>query len=105
MAAAPRSWTWACECCVGRRRRKGGAGAGETGGGAGASPPAEEGDEWSLFMDLPVLEAATDGFSDGNLLGRGGFGPVYKAINPPRFNFLSAHALQYSVITEFSTGL
>jgi len=100
MAAAPRSWTWACECCVGRRRRKGGAGAG-----AGASPPAEEGDEWSLFMDLPVLEAATDGFSDGNLLGRGGFGPVYKAINPPRFNFLSAHALQYSVITGFSTGL
>ena len=96
MAAAPRSWTWACECCVGRRRRK---------GGAGASPPAEEGDEWSLFMDLPVLEAATDGFSDGNLLGRGGFGPVYKAINPPRFNFLSAHALQYSVITGFSTGL
>jgi len=97
MAAAPRSWTWACECCVGRRRRRK--------GGAGASGRAEEGDEWSLFMDLPVLEAATDGFSDGNLLGRGGFGPVYKAINPPRFNFLSAHALQYSVITGFSTGL
>ena len=105
MAAAPRSWTWtwACACCGGR---KGGAGPGETGGaGAGASGRAEEGDEWSLFMDLPVLEAATDGFSDGNLLGRGGFGPVYKAINPPRFNFLSAHALQYSVITGFSTGL
>nr|CAB3472380.1 unnamed protein product [Digitaria exilis] len=71
------SWAWACGCCV--RRRKGG---GETGAGAGASGRAEEGDEWSLFIDLPVLEAATDGFSDDNLLGRGGFGPVYKAINP-----------------------
>ena len=88
MAAAPRSWTWtwACACCGGR---KGGAGPGETGGaGAGASGRAEEGDEWSLFIDMPVLEAATDGFSDCNLLG-----PVYKAI----LAFLSTHVLQYSV--------
>jgi hypothetical protein len=47
--------------------------AGEAGGVAAAS-----GEDWSLFMDLAVLEAATDSFSDDNLLGRGGFGPVYK---------------------------
>lgn len=78
MPAAARSWTWACGCCAGRRRRRRKTGGG--GGEAGASGRAEEGDEWSLFMDLHVLEAATDGFSDDNLLGRGGFGPVYKAI-------------------------
>ncbi|RLN25341.1 hypothetical protein C2845_PM07G02890 [Panicum miliaceum] len=83
MAAAPRSWTWACGCCVGRRR-KGGAGAGAGESGAGASGRAEEGDEWSLFMDLSVLEAATDGFSDGNLLGRGGFGPTWKLFEEGR---------------------
>ncbi|CAL4951221.1 unnamed protein product [Urochloa decumbens] len=83
MPAVPRSsWTWACGCCVVRRRNK--SGAGEAGdGGAGAPGRAEEGgDEWSLFIDLPVLEAATDGFSDDNLLGRGGFGPVYKGVMP-----------------------
>ncbi|CAO2180745.1 unnamed protein product, partial [Urochloa humidicola] len=76
---ARRSWTWACGCCVGRRNKGGGAGGVE----AGASGRAEEGGEaWSLFIDLPVLEAATDGFSDDNLLGRGGFGPVYKGVMP-----------------------
>jgi hypothetical protein len=67
---APRPWAWACGCC-GRRRLRTGGHAGEAGGVA-------SGEEWSLFMDLAVLEAATDSFSDDNLLGRGGFGPVYK---------------------------
>ncbi|KAG0536775.1 hypothetical protein BDA96_03G092200 [Sorghum bicolor] len=77
MPAAARSWTWTCACCAGRRRSGGGA-AGDTAGASGCR--AEEGDEWSLFIDLPVLEAATGGFSDDNLLGRGGFGPVYKGV-------------------------
>jgi hypothetical protein len=62
--------------CGGRRRRRNSEGAGDADDGAGASGP---GGQWSLFIDLPVLEAATAGFSDRNLLGRGGFGPVYKA--------------------------
>ncbi|XP_024005536.1 G-type lectin S-receptor-like serine/threonine-protein kinase At4g27290 isoform X2 [Eutrema salsugineum] len=30
------------------------------------------------FLDLDAVSEATDGFSDGNKLGQGGFGPVYK---------------------------
>ncbi|KAJ0989149.1 hypothetical protein J5N97_007505 [Dioscorea zingiberensis] len=33
---------------------------------------------FDLFIDLKILEAATDCFSDANRLGQGGFGPVYK---------------------------
>ncbi|KAM0880147.1 hypothetical protein ACQ4PT_033779 [Festuca glaucescens] len=60
--------------CGRPRRKSGGAGNADDGGGTSG-----RGDQWSLFIDLPVLEAATAGFSDRNLLGRGGFGPVYKA--------------------------
>ena len=56
-------------------------------------------------MDLPVLEAATDGFSDGNLLGRGGFGPVYKATLLDRFSLCPCAPVFSSVTTGFSTGL
>ncbi|CAD6217788.1 unnamed protein product [Miscanthus lutarioriparius] len=37
----------------------------------------ESSSEFTLY-DFPELAAATGGFSDENLLGRGGFGPVYK---------------------------
>ncbi|KAI8525232.1 hypothetical protein RHMOL_Rhmol13G0213900 [Rhododendron molle] len=31
-----------------------------------------------LYFDLKTIDVATNGFSDGNKLGQGGFGPVYK---------------------------
>lgn len=72
--AAAASWSWSCVCC-GRRKRWSIAGNDDDGAGASG----RDQDRWSLFIDLAVLEAATAGFSDSNLLGRGGFGPVYKA--------------------------
>jgi hypothetical protein len=82
------SWSWTCGCCVGRRNSGGAAGDTAAAAGASGRAGADEGDEWSLFIDLPVLEAATGGFSDDNLLGRGGFGPVYKATS--HFSLLSS---------------
>ncbi|XBJ05542.1 hypothetical protein VPH35_024299 [Triticum aestivum] len=41
-----------------------------------------DGEDWrsseTLLYDLSTLRAATDNFSEDNLLGEGGFGPVYK---------------------------
>ncbi|KAE8733198.1 UDP-3-O-acylglucosamine N-acyltransferase-like [Hibiscus syriacus] len=34
------------------------------------------------FLDLPTIKAATNGFSDSNKLGQGGFGTVYKGVLP-----------------------
>ncbi|KAI3439812.1 uncharacterized protein J3R85_004205 [Psidium guajava] len=45
----------------------------------------EEDDEKGIdvpFFDLEIILQATDNFSDENKLGRGGFGPVYKATFP-----------------------
>jgi hypothetical protein len=35
----------------------------------------------SLLYDLSTLRAATDNFSEGEKLGEGRFGPVYKVTN------------------------
>lgn len=46
----------------------------------------EEEDLELPFLDLDTVSEATSGFSAGNKLGQGGFGPVYKVTKK---NFLS----------------
>ncbi|OMP10022.1 hypothetical protein COLO4_04900 [Corchorus olitorius] len=49
--------------------------------GSGGEDDSDDGLEThGLFFDLPALQIATNFFSDLNLLGHGGFGPVYKLI-------------------------
>ena len=40
----------------------------------------DEGEAFDLFFELRIIQIATNFFSDFNLLGRGGFGPVYKVL-------------------------
>lgn len=73
-------------CCRQRRPWRGGDGGGGGGGGGGEDRVGGKHKEvsslpsWNLIIELATLEAATDNFSDDNLLGRGGFGPVYKGV-------------------------
>lgn len=56
----------------------------------------EDGCQEIPFVSFSTILAATEGFSQSNLLGRGGFGPVYKVSLLHRVNrsnifiFLSA---------------
>ncbi|KAI3411390.1 Protein kinase domain-containing protein, partial [Psidium guajava] len=57
--------------------------AGRRRGRAGGNAEGEaEDDHSSLFFDLQTLQVATSFFSELNLLGHGGFGPVYKGLMP-----------------------
>lgn len=58
-----------CNCLKKRVMRDGGKEDKDDGGGLGY-----------LFFDLRALQIATNFFSDLNMLGHGGFGPVYKVV-------------------------
>lgn len=47
-----------------------------------AASPAEAEEMSDLFFELRILQVATNFFSDMNLLGHGGFGPVFKGLMP-----------------------
>lgn len=67
-------WRWPWRGCGGGR----GGGGGEGEGVGRKYKEVSSLPSLSLFIDLATLEAATRNFSEANLLGRGGFGPVYK---------------------------
>lgn len=61
-----------CNCLLKR------GGAASYDGGGGEDDTSDGGDSSNLLFDLHTLQLATNFFSDLNLLGRGGFGPVFK---------------------------
>ncbi|KAA8541239.1 hypothetical protein F0562_025154 [Nyssa sinensis] len=50
--------------------------------GAGEEEADDGGEPWNIFFELRVLQMATDFFSHLNLIGKGGFGTVYKGLMP-----------------------
>ncbi|WOL03825.1 receptor-like protein kinase [Canna indica] len=66
-------------CGCWRRRRSGRNGEGRGSSGGDEQQPSSS-SSWNLFIDLETLKVATDNFSESNLLGQGGFGPVYKGV-------------------------
>lgn len=61
-----------CNCLL----KRGGAASDD--GGGGEDDTSDGGDSSNLLFDLHTLQLAANFFSDLNLLGRGGFGPVFK---------------------------
>lgn len=53
-----------------------------------AASPAEAEEMSDLFFELRILQVATNFFSDMNLLGHGGFGPVFKVLLIPYYSYL-----------------
>ncbi|CAN1161175.1 Cysteine-rich receptor-like protein kinase 6 [Linum perenne] len=57
----------------------------------------------SLLMEFDKLREATNKFSDGNKLGQGGFGPVYKADQKRRLKL--SWEMRYNIIVGIARGL
>ncbi|PPD73537.1 hypothetical protein GOBAR_DD29541 [Gossypium barbadense] len=56
----------------------------------------------SLQYDMSTIEAATDNFSDANMIGVGGFGSVYKDMNPKISDFGMARIVEENHNLEYT---
>lgn len=58
------------------------------------APENEDTDEGSSQFDFDIIKTATDGFSEANKLGEGGFGVVYK-VSDQEFEILIIESCKY----------